>query len=124
MYMHPNVLLNIFRSLDPYDFYRPQRSCGNVMFLHLSVILFTEGGTSPNPPRIHPLGRHPSWADTPPPRPADGHCSGQYVSYWNAPPGRHPPPQQTATAVDGAYLLECILVINDFLHLQVPPFPE
>ena len=48
--------------------YRPQRSCGKVMFLHLSVILFT-GGRS---------GRHP------PPPPADGHCSGRYASYWNA----------------------------------------
>ena len=40
--------------------YRPQRSYGKVMFLHLSVILLP-----------HPLGRHPSpgqtpgWADTP-----------------------------------------------------------
>ena len=36
-----------------------------------------------------PLGRHPlPWADTPPGRhplsPEDGHCSGQYASYWNA----------------------------------------
>ena len=49
-----------------------QRSCGKVMFLHLSVILFTGGG-------VHPPGRHPltdtpprqtlpsPWADTPPP---------------------------------------------------------
>ena len=42
--------------------YRPQRSCGKVMFLHLSVILFTGG----------------------PPPPADGHCSGRYASFWNA----------------------------------------
>ena len=93
--------------------YRPQRSCGKVMFLHLSVILFT-GGSSP------PLGRHsdpspgqtpapgktppgqtPPWADiaredTPPgqtttPRqtpPSPVHTgtrstSGRYASYWN-----------------------------------------
>ena len=29
------------------DFYRPQRSCGKVMFLHLSVILSTMGGCVP-----------------------------------------------------------------------------
>ena len=28
------------------SFYRPQRSCGKVMFLHLSVILFTGAGVS------------------------------------------------------------------------------
>ena len=27
-------------------FYRPQRSCGKLMFLHLPVILFTRGGVS------------------------------------------------------------------------------
>ena len=49
-------------------FYRPQRSCGKEMFLHLSVILFTGQGvwadtasgrqpprqTTPSPPDIHP----------------------------------------------------------------------
>ena len=39
--------------------YRPQRSCSKVMFLHLSVILFTGG--SGRPP-----GQTPPWADTPP----------------------------------------------------------
>ena len=34
------------------SFYRPQRSWGKVMFLHVSVILFTGGG-SPGP---HPGG--------------------------------------------------------------------
>ena len=36
-------------------FYRPQRSCGKVMFLHLSIILFT-GGCLPYP---SPLGQTP-----------------------------------------------------------------
>ena len=36
-----------------YHFYRPQRSCGKVMFLQLSVILFTGGSAT------SPLGRHP-----------------------------------------------------------------
>ena len=63
-----------------YCFYRPQRSCGKVMFLHLSVILFTEGcltqcmlGYTPslpsacwgNPQADTPLGRHSLQADTP-----------------------------------------------------------
>ena len=44
--------------------YRLQRSCGKVMFLHVSVILF--GGV---------------WqADT---APRDDHCSGRDASYWN-----------------------------------------
>ena len=42
------------------DFYRPQRSCDKVMFLHLSVILSTMGGCVPayiwvNPPRADTL---------------------------------------------------------------------
>ena len=61
----------------PMYFYRPQRSCGRVMFLHVSVILFTGLGS----------GRHPPQADTPPGRhpplgtatAADGtHPTGMY----------------------------------------------
>ena len=82
--------------------YRPQRSCGKVMFLHLSVILSTGGvsasvhagihphGQTPpshppgqTTPGRHPLGRHPLGRYTLPP-PADGYCSGRYTSYWNA----------------------------------------
>ena len=33
----------------PEIFYRPQRSCGKVMVLHLSVILFTGGGLGDTP---------------------------------------------------------------------------
>ena len=58
-------------------FYRPQRSCGKVMFLHLSVILSTGGGgcladtpSADTPLGRQPLGRHPQTetpqADTPP----------------------------------------------------------
>ena len=38
-----------------------KRSCGKVMFLHLSVILFTGGGVSQHAMGggVHPLGRHP-----------------------------------------------------------------
>ena len=54
-------------------FYRPQRSCGKVMFLYLYVILFTGGYLADTPP----------WADTPradtPPHPADGtHPTGMH----------------------------------------------
>ena len=61
------------------NFYRPQRSCGKVMFLHLSVILSTGGCLADTPP-----GRHPPRADTLPPR-ADT------------------PPPETATAGDGTH---------------------
>ena len=62
-------------------------SCGKVLFLHLSVILFTGGrgvfGQTPTP-----LGRHPLHGQTPPrqtiPPPPNGRCSGWYASYWNA----------------------------------------
>ena len=44
-----------------------KRSCGKVMFLHLSVILFTGGVVSQQAMRgcVHPLNRHPHWANTP-----------------------------------------------------------
>ena len=74
-------------------YYRPQRSFGKVMFLHVSVILSTGqadtppgrqtaplAGRHPLPGRqTPPTGRHslqadtPRQADTPP---LDGHCSG------------------------------------------------
>ena len=57
-------------------YYRPQHSCGKVMFSHASVILFVGEGVYPS---MH-WGRHPPWA---PPLP-DDHCSARYASYWNA----------------------------------------
>ena len=79
-------------------------SCGNVMFLHLSVILFTgglsasgsggvvclwvHGGCTPprqtSPPADTPLDRLPPPGRHLPPPPQDGHCSGRYAFYWNA----------------------------------------
>ena len=38
------------------NFYRPQHSCGKVLFLHLSVILFTGGGGGG-------IWQTPPWAD-------------------------------------------------------------
>ena len=68
-------------------FYLRQRSCGKVMFLHLSVIVSTAGGCLPPPWADTPLSRDP-WADTPsadtpPGRPPLG----------RHPPGKHPPEQ-------------------------------
>ena len=98
-------------TLDKTCYYRPQRSCGKVMFSQVSVILSTGGwgvwepppgqtphlpGQTPQPPRQTPHwedtpwadtpGQTPPWADTAPPGrpPADGYCSGRYASYWNA----------------------------------------
>ena len=51
------------------SFYRPQRSCGKVMFLHLSVILFTGGGG--------PLSGGVSV------RGGGGVTCGRYASCWN-----------------------------------------
>ena len=85
-----------------FDFYRPQKKFAKVIFLHLSVILFTEGGG--NLPQCmlgcththtHPTQPPPgSEVDTPsctrgrPPQICA--CweiratSGRYTSYWNA----------------------------------------
>ena len=71
-------------------FYRPQRSCGKVMFSEASVILFTGGGRHPSPGR-HPALPSTCWDRNPPaqcmlgysPSP-HGHCSGRCASYWNA----------------------------------------
>ena len=46
------LMYSVVEPVNP--FYRPQRSCGKVMFLHLSVILFTGGGCLPHPPGRHP----------------------------------------------------------------------
>ena len=43
------------------DFYRPQRSCGKVMSLHPSVILFTGGGGGSRCHRQPPGQRPPVW---------------------------------------------------------------
>ena len=78
-----------------FNFYRPQRSCGKVIFSQASVILFTGGGclpsacwdTHPPSPRKH-THTHREAHSTPPgkhtPHPLGGHCSGRYASYWNA----------------------------------------
>ena len=62
--------------------YRPQRSWAKVIFLHLSVILFTAGvSASPHPPR----SRHPT-ADT---------SRSRHPKSRHPPEQTHTPPEQT-----------------------------
>ena len=73
-------------------YYRPQRSCGKVMFLHLSVILSMGGGCLPQCMLGYTPPANPSWADTP------------QADNTHTPPGRHPPgqtpPRQTPSRID------------------------
>ena len=77
-------------------YYRPQRSCGKVMFLHLSVIL-SRGGQGVC--HTHPWADTP-WADTPSPwadtlpgqRPLARHPLGIHPP-GHTPPGQTPPGQ-------------------------------
>ena len=105
-----------------FHFYRPQRSCGKVMFLHLSVILFTGGGVwydtpwadtpGKTPPgQTHPPCRHPSCRIPPGRHPLATHSSGRH------PLGRHP--HEMATAADSMHptgMHSCDL--NNFYRLQ------
>ena len=86
-----------------YSNYRPQRSCGKVMFSRESVILFMGGRVclgdvadipwADTPPRQTPpcpvhVGMHTSPAQCMlgymPPSPSGSHSSRLYASYWNA----------------------------------------
>ena len=93
------------------------RNSGKVMFLHLSLILFTGGGwggvhppgqTPPRQTHPHPtLGRHPQ---TNPPNGRHPHPLGR------PPPSPRRPLQRTVRI-----LLECILVLYVFmLYFNVP----
>ena len=75
------------------DNYRPQRSCGKVIFSQASVIHSVHKEVYPSmhwgrlsgqtpPPARQPL---PSacWDTHPPCHPLSGHCCGRYASYWN-----------------------------------------
>ena len=70
----------------PFDirsFYRPQRSCHKVMFLHMSVILFTGGTETPldRDPTGQRLPRQrPPWTEAPTRRTVTNRW---YTSYWN-----------------------------------------
>ena len=119
-----------------FNHYRPQRSCGKVMFSQASVILFTVGvcGRHPpadtppadtpprqTPPGRHPhcrhpcLGRHPS--PPPPHSPSPWPDTPRADTPWVDPPGQTPPGRPPHR--DGyCIILECILdhycfVLND-----------
>ena len=86
------LALKIFPIVVKVAHYRPQWSCGKVMFLHLSVILFTGGGCAQGGALPYPPGQIPAkadtptpWADTPSPS-CTVHAgirstSGRYASY-------------------------------------------
>ena len=71
--------------LSPRYFYRPQRSCGKVMFSQASVILFA-GGVSQ-----HALGQNP---------PPDRHPPVKHRPHLGR---QHRPPPPTTTAADGTH---------------------
>ena len=86
-------------------YYRPQRNCGKVMLLHLSVSHSVHGGVYLS---MH-WGRHPL-ADTPPGRhPPGRYPPGQKPRWADTPLVRHPPRKKptplppTATAADGTH---------------------
>ena len=90
-----------------YSYGHSVRFWGKVIFLHLSVILFTGGGSASvhagraDPPKQTPLGRHPLGPDTP-------------TRTRHPPRCRHPPTQcmlgDKANTRAVRILLECILV--------------
>ena len=110
--------------------YRPQHSCGKVMFLHLSLSHSIHGGCladthqADTPRQIQPWVDTP-WPDTPLARHSLGqthplarspgrHPPGQTPPVQTHPPGRHPlgrhPPHPAATAADGTHptgMLSC-----------------
>ena len=82
-------------------YYRPQTKFAKVMFLHLSVILFTGGVSASVHAGIHtllgrhtpgqtPLGQTHPWSRHPPP----AHTPGQSPPPGQTPPGQTPPPAQ------------------------------
>ena len=108
-----------------HSYYHPQLSWGKVMFLHVSVILFTGGSASVHA-GIHPQTRHPPW--TRPPAGPDIPDQIRHSPRTRHPPGAYPPgirhllprsrhpPEQCIVGDTGnkravRILLECILVI-------------
>ena len=80
--------------------YRPQRSCGKVVFLHLSVILFTGSCLADAPKQTPPLGRHPAWADNSP----------RQTLPRQTPPQADTPSQRQPLQRKVRILLECVHV--------------
>ena len=101
---HPTGMLSccliIFNVMYHSIYYRPQRSWGKVMFLHVSVILFTGGvslsACSDTPPR----SRTPLGADTTPPPPPPTGADTPQEETRKTPPRKKPgrPPQRVVHA--------------------------
>ena len=70
-------------------------SCGKVMFLHLSVILFTRGCLADTPWQADPPWADTHWSRHPPGRHPQADTSGRHF--------RQTPPQDTATAADSMH---------------------
>ena len=112
-----NHVLGVWRGMwlfALFVYYRPQRSCGKVMFLHVSVILFTRGRwvsiretplDRPPPRRQRPTvyrktpRQRPPWTDTP-----------QTETPWKETPLDRDPPTPYGNERAVRILLECILV--------------
>ena len=100
------------------------RSCGKVMFLQLSVILFTGGGLPQCMLGYHTPTRHPPPEQTPPWRrhpPGAGTPQSRHPQSRHPPQCRDPPAQcmlrDTANKWAVCILLECNLVLLIFLFL-------
>ena len=79
-----------------HTYYRPQRTCLNVMFSHVSVILSGRGLSG-----IHPLGQTPTQIDTPMGRnPRQRSRPLARLRSVQTPPGRHVPSVTTTAADD------------------------
>ena len=97
------------------NIYRPQRSCGKVIVLHLSVILST-GHPHQTPPRAsNPLidtpWQTPPWVDTPPP---------SWHPTWQTPWSDNPlgrlllcPPQIATAVVQQNFIQTYLLFANN-----------
>ena len=113
------VLFAVWRSKINWrpHFYRPQRSWGKIMFLHVSLILFMEGGSAPLHAGIQPLGPE---AGTPPDQAPLGPGTPQSRPHPLRTRGRHPSAQcmlgDTGNKRAVRILLECILVLGLGLH--------
>ena len=77
-------------------YYRPQTKFAKVMFLHLSVILFTVGVSA----SVH-AGIHTPRQQTPPPREADTPPQA------DTPPRKQTPPQEADTPLGSKHRSPC-----------------
>ena len=91
-------------------YYRPQTKFAKVMFLHLSVILFTVGVSA----SVH-AGIHTPRQQTPPPREADTPPS-RYPPEADTPQSRHPPGKQTPLPLRSACYWNVYLLLLCLFH--------